>query len=136
LGQIDALEQSIAGIDKEVGALLEPFRAKANRLMTIPGISDVAAEVIVSEIGIDMSHFLGRSLPTQRRERRQAPLDTASTGSAMAQGHSGTGGLVCRSLQARISACAVFPNQEPTGTQESHHGRRSIHVDCGILHSP
>jgi transposase len=57
LGQIDALEQSIAGIDKEVGALLEPFRAKAKRLMTIPGISDVAAEVIVSEIGIDMSRF-------------------------------------------------------------------------------
>jgi transposase len=57
LGQIDALEKSIAEIDTEVGALLEPFRAKAQRLMTIPGISDVAAQVIVSEIGVDMSRF-------------------------------------------------------------------------------
>jgi transposase len=57
LGQIDALERSITGIDKEVGALLEPFHAKAQRLMTIPGISNVASQVIVSEIGTDMSRF-------------------------------------------------------------------------------
>jgi len=57
LGQIDALEQSIADIDKEVGALLEPFRAKAKRLMTIPGISELTAQVLVSEIGVDMSRF-------------------------------------------------------------------------------
>jgi len=57
LGQIEALEKSITEIDTEVGALLEPFRAKAERLMTIPGISDVAAQVLVSEIGIDMSRF-------------------------------------------------------------------------------
>lgn len=57
LGQIEALEKSIAEIDTEVGALLDPFRAKTERLMTIPGISDVAAQVLVSEIGIDMSRF-------------------------------------------------------------------------------
>jgi transposase len=57
LGQVDALEQSIAQIDTEVGTLLEPFRAKAKRLMTIPGIRDVAAQVLVSEIGVDMSRF-------------------------------------------------------------------------------
>jgi transposase len=57
LGQIDALEKSVADIDTEVGALLEPFRAKVKRLMTIPGVSDVAAEVLVSEIGVDMSRF-------------------------------------------------------------------------------
>jgi transposase len=53
LGQINALEQSIAEIDTEVGALLVPFRAKAKRLMTIPGIRDVAAQVLVSEIGVE-----------------------------------------------------------------------------------
>jgi transposase len=57
LGQIDALEKSIAEIDKEVGALLEPFRAKSKHLMTIPGVSDVVAQVLVSEIGVDMSRF-------------------------------------------------------------------------------
>jgi transposase len=57
LGQIDALEQSIAEIDKEVGALLDPFREKSKRLMTMPGVSDVVAQVLVSEIGVDMSRF-------------------------------------------------------------------------------
>jgi len=57
LEQIESLEKSIADVDKEVGALLEPFRAKCKRLTTIPGVSDVVAEVIVSEIGIDMSRF-------------------------------------------------------------------------------
>ena len=57
LGQIDALEQSIAKIDAEVGVLIGPFRTKVERLMTMPGISDVAAQVLVSEIGVDMSRF-------------------------------------------------------------------------------
>jgi transposase len=57
LEQIEGLEKSITRVDTEVGALLEPFRAKCDRLTTIPGVSDVVAEVIVSEIGIDMSRF-------------------------------------------------------------------------------
>jgi len=57
LEQIEVLERSIADVHKEVGALLEPFRAKCERLTTIPGVSNVVAEVITSEIGIDMSRF-------------------------------------------------------------------------------
>ena len=57
MSHIEALEKSIGEIDAEVGALLEPFRAKVERLKTIPGVSDVAAEVLVSEIGMDMSRF-------------------------------------------------------------------------------
>jgi transposase len=57
LGQIDGLDAAIASVEQEVGSVLEPFRAKASLLTTIPGISDTAAEVIVSEIGIDMSRF-------------------------------------------------------------------------------
>jgi transposase len=40
-----------------VGATLAPFRERAARLTTMPGISDVLAQVIVSEIGVDMSRF-------------------------------------------------------------------------------
>jgi transposase len=57
LDQIDSLERAIAAIDKEVGSVLEPFRVSAARLTTIPGVSDLVAHVIVSEIGIDMSRF-------------------------------------------------------------------------------
>jgi transposase len=57
LGQIQALEKGIDEIDTEVGSTLDPFREKVARLTTMPGISDVTAQVIVSEIGIDMSRF-------------------------------------------------------------------------------
>ncbi len=57
LEQIQGIEKSIADLDREVGALLDPFRAKSQRLTTIPGVSDVVAQVIISEIGCDMSRF-------------------------------------------------------------------------------
>ena len=57
LDHIEVLEKSIEVVDVEVGSTLEPFRAQAARLTTMPGVSDVVAEVIVSEIGIDMSRF-------------------------------------------------------------------------------
>jgi transposase len=57
LEQIETLEKTVDSVDTEVGAVLEPFRAKVARLVTMPGISDIAAQVIVSEIGVDMSRF-------------------------------------------------------------------------------
>jgi transposase len=57
LDQVATLEAAIAKVDAEVGATLAPFRAAAQRLTTIPGVSTVAASVIVSEIGIDMTRF-------------------------------------------------------------------------------
>jgi transposase len=57
LQQIDTIVEAIAQIDSEVGSQLEPFRTAVEQLKTIPGVSDVAAQVIVSEIGMDMSRF-------------------------------------------------------------------------------
>jgi transposase len=57
LGQIDALQQAVREVEARVGALLEPFRAAEARLTTIPGVSTTIAQVIVSEIGLDMSRF-------------------------------------------------------------------------------
>jgi transposase len=57
LAQIEALEEAIDAVDKEVGPAIEPFRAKVARLLTMPGVSDVTAQVLVSEIGVDMSRF-------------------------------------------------------------------------------
>lgn len=57
LDQIAALEAAIASVDERVGAVLDPFRAAAESLTSIPGVSDVVAQVIISEIGLDMSRF-------------------------------------------------------------------------------
>jgi transposase len=57
LQQIDALDASIAEIDREVDAGLACFRDAVKQLITIPGVSELSAHVIISEIGTDMSRF-------------------------------------------------------------------------------
>lgn len=55
--QIDAFDAAIAELDREVDTGLACFRDAVERLSTIPGISQLSAQVIVSEIGTDMTRF-------------------------------------------------------------------------------
>ena len=57
LNHLDALDAAIAVIDQQVDGHVEPFRAAIAMLSTIPGLSSLSAEVLVSEIGIDMRRF-------------------------------------------------------------------------------
>jgi transposase len=57
LDHLDAVDAAIARIDKEVDSQVEPFRAAVEMLSAIPGLSSLSAEVVVAEIGIDMSRF-------------------------------------------------------------------------------
>lgn len=57
LDHLDAVNAAIDRIDKEVDGNLEPFRVAVEMLTTIPGVRNLAAEMMVSEIGIDMSRF-------------------------------------------------------------------------------
>jgi transposase len=57
LDHLKAVDAAIACIDQEVDGNVEPFRVAIKMLSTIPGISSLSAEVIVAEIGIDMSRF-------------------------------------------------------------------------------
>jgi transposase len=57
LDQIDALDAAIARIDREVEASIAPFRTAVEQVITVPGIKSLAAQTILSEIGIDMSRF-------------------------------------------------------------------------------
>jgi transposase len=57
LRQIETLDAAVAEIDEEVDHDLDPFRDAVRQLRSIPGVSDLTAQVIVSEIGIDMSRF-------------------------------------------------------------------------------
>jgi transposase len=57
LDQIDALDAAIAKIDREVEASLAPFRTAVEQVSSVPGVKDLSAQVIVSEIGTDMSRF-------------------------------------------------------------------------------
>jgi transposase len=57
LSQIDAADEAIAKLDSKVGTLLEPLRTSADLLTTIPGVSDIVAQVVIAEIGVDMHRF-------------------------------------------------------------------------------
>lgn len=57
LQQVDALDLAVAQIDREVEAHLAPVRAATRTLASIPGVGALASQVIVSEIGTDMSRF-------------------------------------------------------------------------------
>jgi transposase len=57
LQQIDAIDKVISDIDREVDALVEPFRTTVLLLTTIPGVDELSSCVILAEIGRDMSRF-------------------------------------------------------------------------------
>jgi transposase len=57
LGQIDGLHAAVAELEGRMEESLRPFRAALERLMTIPGVRQSAAAVILAEIGADMSRF-------------------------------------------------------------------------------
>lgn len=54
---IDAIREEVSGIDERIGEHLGSFPGAVELLTTIPGISDIAAHVVLAEIGDDMSRF-------------------------------------------------------------------------------
>ena len=57
LDVINALQRTLAELDAAVGKALTPIHQGARLLTTIPGVSDVTAQVMVAEIGVDMLRF-------------------------------------------------------------------------------
>jgi transposase len=57
LDHVHYLDQQIAGLDAEVAKRLDPFQKEIERLDTIPGVSQRTAEVILAEVGADMTRF-------------------------------------------------------------------------------
>ena len=82
LAHIDFLEEAIDRLSAEIEERIAPFIRQRELLMTIPGVKQRTAEVLIAEIGVDMSAFptaeaprvMGRRVPWQRRVRRQTPL--------------------------------------------------------------
>jgi transposase len=57
LKQIDALEQSIGELEERLDALLDPFQHALDLLMTIPGVGQTTARVLLSEVGLQWQRF-------------------------------------------------------------------------------
>jgi len=57
LEQVQSLQNAIAELEARLGERLEPFREDVKLLVTMPGISQTAAQVVASEMGLDMHRF-------------------------------------------------------------------------------
>ncbi|MQA92950.1 MAG: IS110 family transposase, partial [Gemmatimonas sp.] len=57
LAHIDFLDDTIDTLTAEIVERVVPFEAAAELLKTIPGVSELTAQTIIAEIGVDMSRF-------------------------------------------------------------------------------
>jgi transposase len=55
--RIRHLDRDIADIEIQIQVQLLPYEQQARRLMTIPGVGEHVAPVIIAEMGVDMSQF-------------------------------------------------------------------------------
>ena len=57
LAHIDYLDEAIDRLSADIEEQIRPFAPQRDLLMSIPGVKQRAAEVIIAEIGVDMSAF-------------------------------------------------------------------------------
>jgi len=57
LAHIDFLDEAVDRLSVEINERIGPFARQRDLLMTIPGVKQRAAEVLIAEIGVDMSVF-------------------------------------------------------------------------------
>ncbi len=57
LAHIDYLDEAIAQVSQEVAERMRPFEAKINRMDTVVGINRRAGEVLLAELGVDLTRF-------------------------------------------------------------------------------
>ena len=57
LAHLDYIDEAIATLSAEIESRLSPFADQLTRLDSIPGLNRRTAEVIIAEVGVDMSAF-------------------------------------------------------------------------------
>ena len=57
LAHLDYLDETIETVSAQIGTVIAPFADELARLDTIPGVNQRTAEVLIAELGVDMSVF-------------------------------------------------------------------------------
>jgi transposase len=57
LARVDALDADLAELDAKLAELTAPFAAAVERLDEIPGVGQTAAQLLIAELGVDMTRF-------------------------------------------------------------------------------
>jgi hypothetical protein len=137
LAHIDQLATAIAALDDEVDREMAPFTAQRDRLDTIPGVSKRAAEVMIAEIGVDMTRF-----PTAGHLTSWAgmcPGNNESAGNTIPAGPArATRGCAASSARSRPVPVGARPPTSATATGASPPGgaRNALSLRSGTPYSP
>ena len=141
LDDLMARERLIARVSERIRAVMPaPMTEAIQRLVTIPGIDERAAQSIVAETGPDLAPFagacavgvLGRRLFGQQRECREAEERQDDQGEPLAPRDSGAERLGGESHEADVPVGAVPETGWPPG-EEASVGGVGAHVVGGDL---
>jgi transposase len=89
LARVDALDADLAELDAKLAELIAPFAGAVERLDEIPGLGQLAAQLLIAELGTDMTRF-----PTAGHLvswARYAPGVSESAGKRKGSGSTGHG---------------------------------------------
>jgi len=121
LAHVDYLEEAISLVSEEVEGRLAPFAQHLTQLDTIPGIDKRTAEVLIAELGVDMSYFPSdRTWPAGRRSVPATTRVPASTD---------------RGKPEKATAGCARPLSKPPGPRSGSRAARwgpGTDASCGI----
>jgi transposase len=134
LNQIDALDAAMATLDTQVEANLGPFRTAVELVTSVPGVKNLGAHVIVSEVGIDMSRFPSAEhllswaciCPRNDESAGKTTIQSHAQGRHLAQNHAGAVRLGGGKKERQLSAGPILPHQSPSWPHKGDHGRRGL----------
>jgi len=114
LAHIAYLDEAIGRLNHEIGERLRPFEDTLARLQTIPGVGRRTAEVLLAEVGTDISRF-----PTHRHLASWAGLCPGNNESAGKQrtGHTRKGSPWLRSALVESAWAAARTKQSYLSAQ-------------------
>ena len=137
-------DAAVGEIDEEVDRDLDPFRDAVRLPCSIPGVSELTAQLIVSEIGIDMSrfptagHLISRAGLCPRNDesagkRRSNRLP--AQGRTQAENHTCPMCLGRNPQKGELSECPVPTPAPPPRAQEGNLYRRRLHPHRCLPHA-
>jgi transposase len=143
LGQIDALDAAIAKIDREVEAGIAPFRTAVEQVTSIPGVKNLSARAIISEIGIDMGRFATDAhliswaciCPRNDESAGKRRSNRIRKGSPLAQNHPRAVRMGCSAHKRQLPPGPIPPHQIAARPQEGDRGRRCLDPHRHLSHA-
>jgi transposase len=129
LAHLDDMDEAIGTVSAQIELVMAPFGEGLTRLDAIPGINQRTAEVIIAEIGVDMSVF-----PSDRHLSSWAGLCPGNNESAgkHKSGKTRKGDRALRVALIDASLAALSPHHAPPGPQESCRRRRPRPAPHGL----